>query len=127
MSASRQLALLWSGVALALVALSPLAPKLAAGLPACPIRAWLGLPCLSCGTTRAALALARLDFVAALSFNPIATLGWIGLIGGGLVTGGMAVAGRPLPRLGLRPTPTLRLVVAAVLFANWAYLILAEI
>lgn len=127
MSPHRQLALLWGGVAAAVVALSPLAARLAAGLPACPVRAWLDLPCLTCGATRAALALARLDPATALALNPLAALGWIGLVGGGLAAGILAAADRPLPRLRLRPTPHLRLALAAVLLANWTYLLLAGV
>lgn len=126
MSPSRQLAFLWAGVAVALIALSPAASALASGLPACPVRAWLDLPCPSCGTTRAALALARLDPGAAVAVNPLAALGWIGLVGGGLVAGLMGALDRPLPSLRLRPTLSLRLSVALGLLANWVYLILAK-
>ncbi len=127
MSPRRQLALLWGGVAVALLALAPLAPRLASGLPACPVRAWLDLPCLTCGTTRAALALASFDPAAALALNPLAALGWIGLIGGGLIAGGMAVADRPLPEARLRPTLRLRVTLAFALLGNWVYLLLAGV
>lgn len=127
MSPVRQLALLWTGVALALVAFSPVATRLAAGAPSCPIRTWFDLPCLSCGTTRAALALARFDPGAALAYNPLAALGWMGLVAGGLVAGCMVATGRPLPRFRIRPTLALRLTAAAILIANWAYLIHAGI
>ena len=127
MSPRRQLALLWGGVAAALVALSPLATRLATGLPACPVRSWLDLPCLTCGTTRAALALARFDPAAALAWSPLATVAWILLIGGGLAVGGMAVVDRPLPAARVRPTRSLRLALALLLLANWAYLVLAGV
>ncbi len=125
MSATRQLALLWAVVALGLIALAPLAAGLAAGAPACPVRAWLDLPCLSCGTTRAAVALARLDPLAALAVNPLAAIGWLGLVGGGLIAGGVAVRGELAPLPDRRPTLTLRLAVAAALLVNWVYLVLA--
>lgn len=126
MSPSRQLAFLWAGVAVALIALSPAAGALASGLPACPVRAWLELPCPSCGTTRAALALARLDPAAAVAVNPLAALGWIGLVAGGLIAGVMGALDRPLPGIRLRPTLWLRLTAAAGLLANWVYLLLAK-
>jgi len=47
---------------------------LATGLFRCPMAAVFHLPCPACGSTRAALALARLDFAEALRFNPIAPL-----------------------------------------------------
>lgn len=125
MSQARQLALLWASVAVALVALSPLASTLAAGLPACPFRAWLDLPCVSCGATRAVLALSRLDLAAAFAFNPLAALAGVGIVGGGLAAGGLAALDRPLPARGLRPTAAVRMAVAAALLLNWVYLLLA--
>lgn len=127
MSARRQLAFLWAGVAVALIALSPVGARLATGLPACPIRVWLGIPCLTCGSTRAALALASLDPIASLGFNPLAALGWIGLIGGGLIAGGLAALGGPLPRMRFRPTLAHRLLAVAILLVNWVYLVRAGV
>ncbi|MDO8804941.1 MAG: DUF2752 domain-containing protein [Elusimicrobiota bacterium] len=37
----------------------------------CPFRALTGLPCPGCGMTHAFLALGRLDFAGAYSFNPL--------------------------------------------------------
>jgi len=37
----------------------------------CPIRALLGVPCPTCGMSRAALALLRLDFAASLRYHPL--------------------------------------------------------
>ena len=127
MSARRQFGLIWGAVAAGLVALSPLAERLAATLPACPVKTWLDLPCPSCGTTRAALALSRLDPMAALALNPLATVAWAGLIVVGLVAGSAAAIGRPLPLIEPRPTLALRLAVGSVLVANWAYLIVAGV
>lgn len=47
----------------------------------CPVRSIFHVPCPSCGTTRALSAFSRGDFLAALRFNPLATLA----IPGGLV------------------------------------------
>lgn len=127
MTARRQLGFLWGTVALALVALSPWAERLAAGLPACPIKSIAGVPCFTCGATRSALALSSFDLTAALAVSPLATLAWIALIVGGLVAGLGALAGRPLPLLELRPTLGLRLLVGGALLGNWFYLLIAGV
>ncbi len=126
MSPRRQLGLLWGFVAAALVAAAPLAPRLAAGLPACPLHRLTGLPCPSCGATRAALALARLDLLSAFSVSPLAAAGWVGLVGGGLLAGLWALGGRELPALpALSPRQALglRCAVVAGVLANWLYLV----
>lgn len=123
MSPGRQLGLLWGAVAAALVALSPLAPRLAAALPACPLKLLTGLPCPSCGAGRAALALARFDPAAALAVSPLAAGGWTLLIAGGLVAGIASLARIEVPEPPNRfPRPIRWIVIAAVL-ANWIYLI----
>lgn len=127
MTARRQLGFLWGAVALALVALSPYAFRMAAGLPACPVKSIAGLPCLTCGTTRAALALAAFDLPAALAVNPLAALAWIALIGGGFAAGLGALAGRPLPLVEPRPSLGLRLALGGALLGNWAYLLFAGV
>ncbi len=69
------------------------------------------------------LALANLDFAAALRINPLVTVLLMAFVAGGLVAGLLAMVGRPLrePRWDLRPAERLGLV--AVLVANWAYLV----
>ncbi len=88
----RQLGLLWGAVAVALVALSPLASHLAGLLPPCPLKSFTGVPCPGCGTTRAALALGRLDVGAAFAVSPLAAAAWGLLVGGGLAAGALALA-----------------------------------
>lgn len=41
----------------------------------CPLLAMVGVPCPSCGSTRAFAALAALDFLHAVRFNPLIVLG----------------------------------------------------
>lgn len=128
MSSRRQLGLLWGGVAVALIALSPLAFRLAAAAPACPLKTFTGLPCPGCGTTRAALALGRLDVVGAFTVSPLAAAGWTLLVAGGLVAGALALAGRELPappRLDGRRLWAWRIAVVTALMGNWLYLLWA--
>ena len=127
MDQSRQLGFLWGAVAAGLLALAPLAPRLATALPACPLRSTLGFPCLSCGSTRAALALSRLDLWTAFTVNPLATVGWLTLVVGGLIAGVFALSGTPLREPSWRLSAPLRIVLVLVLLANWAYLIQAGI
>ncbi|HSM52071.1 MAG TPA: DUF2752 domain-containing protein [Thermoanaerobaculia bacterium] len=123
---ARQLAALWGGAALALLALAPLGTRLAAALPACPVHAATGLPCPGCGTTRAALALAAGDPVAALAANPLAALAWAAAIAGGLAALALLALGRPLPSLPGWPERW-RWPLALALAADWAYLIGREL
>jgi hypothetical protein len=99
-------------------------PVLSLGL-SCPARALLGVPCASCGMTRAFVALAHGRLGPALEASPAGAL---------LAAGGWALAAAALvrPALGFAwPEPSPRaaraLAVGAVvaLLANWAYLVVA--
>jgi hypothetical protein len=92
----------------------------------CYFKALSGLPCMSCGGTRAVAALARLDPGAALASNPLATLGGLALVPWGLGDLLLWPRGRAL-RLSVAPPlrPGLRLAVLAAVTLNWAYLIAA--
>ncbi|MCB1057825.1 MAG: DUF2752 domain-containing protein [Acidobacteria bacterium] len=122
-SADRQLGLLWGAVAATLVLLSPLGARLALGLPRCPLKVLAGFPCPACGTTRSALALAHLDFAGAFAVNPLATVGWVALIAGGLVAGAFALAGRPLREPREQWPGWVRGVLVAAVVLNWTYLL----
>ena len=120
---SNPLGLTWGVVALAAVLLAPLATRLAPLLPGCLFRGLTGLPCPTCGTAHAALALARLDLPAAIAFNPLATLGALVFLLGGAAAAAASVAGRPLPEPRLSgPAP--RRAALLALAANWAWLFL---
>jgi hypothetical protein len=123
MRPGRQLAFLWGGAALVCAAAAPLAPALARGLPPCPFRALMGIPCLTCGSTRALLALARFDVGAAFSWNPLAAAAGILLVFGGLAALGAALLGRGVETP--RPTPALRAALALAVAANWVFLVAA--
>ncbi len=119
-AADRRLGLLWGAAALALIAVSPLGRFLTPVLPGCLFKSLSGIPCPLCGTMRSALALARFDLLGALTHYPLPTLAWIGLIGGGLVAGVLALGHRPLPRLPRIPRWAMIAAAAAVVL-NWIY------
>ncbi len=119
-SSDRQLGLLWGGVASLLILVSPLAPKVASGLWTCPFKSLTGLPCPSCGTGRAALALARFDPIHALVHYPLPALAWMAFLAGGLAAGWLAWRRRPLPRIRRLPAWA-RVGIVAAIVANWAY------
>src|SRR5512145_1588695 len=52
-------------------------------LPACLFHELSGLPCLTCGATRATLAFARGDWLTALRLNPLVVLIYAAIIAGG--------------------------------------------
>lgn len=123
MAPGRQLAFLWGGAALACAAAAPFARDLAAGAPPCVFRTLTGVPCATCGGTRALLALARLDVPAALASNPLVALGVAVFLGGGLVALVRALRGQGVPDL---PPPRWAGAAAAfALAANWAFVVFA--
>lgn len=122
MTPGRQLAFLWGGAALFCAAAAPFARDLAAGAPACAFRAISGVPCPTCGGTRALLALAQLDLGAALAWNPLVTLGVAVFFAGGLVALVRALRGQGVPDL---PPPRWAGGAAGLaLAANWAFVVL---
>ena len=92
----------------------------------CYMKALTGLPCPTCGSTRALGRLFALDAPGAFAMNPLAALGALVLVA-------WAVADLALlPRrraLGIEVTApagsALRVAAAAALVANWAYLLAA--
>jgi len=122
MSGGRKLGLLWGAVALALLVLSPLAPALAGALPECFFRRVTGVPCLTCGGTRATLALLAGLLPAALQANPLVTAALLVLVVGGLAAGALALAGRGVTDPERLPGWA-RPAVLVVLAANWLWLI----
>ena len=127
MSARRQVALYWGGVTLTGLALAPLAGRLAVLSSGCAFKSLTGLPCLSCGATRAVLGLAQGSPWTAFAANPLVTLALVLFGIGGLTAFAMALLDLPLPGLPRRLPMSLRLGAVAVLAANWIYLIEAGV
>lgn len=92
----------------------------------CVFKAATGLPCMTCGTTRALARLARLDVAGALAMNPLSTLGTLVLLPWGAADLALLSRGRALA-LELSPAAGRVFRVAAVVavLANWAWLVAA--
>ncbi|HEY7462551.1 MAG TPA: DUF2752 domain-containing protein [Gemmatimonadota bacterium] len=107
------------------LAVARFAPGVTTVLPPCPFRALTGLPCPTCGTTRAMLALANGHPGAALLENPLAIAVALTALAAGVWGLGRLVAPGRVPALALAPdreTRWARLGAVAVLL-NWAYLL----
>ncbi len=119
----RPVALLWAAAATGALLLRPFWRVAAPFLPSCPMHVLTGLPCPTCGTTRAALALLDGRVLRALALNPLATAAGIALVVGGVAAPVWAALRGPLPVLP-RPLPVSWRVGAVVaLLLNWAWLV----
>ncbi len=119
----RQLAFLWGVVTVSTVVLRPFWLALAPLLPACPFRAITGIPCPTCGSTHAAVALMHGRVGAALAANPLAALVGAAFLVGGLVAPLWAALGWPVPEVPAPLPRWLRAAIVATIVANWAWLI----
>jgi hypothetical protein len=119
--------LLWSLVAVATGTVALLAWSAGAlGLPACVFKAVTGLPCVTCGSTRALAALAAGEVLAAIRWNPLMTFGVFGLAAYVPYGALASFAGLRRCRLQLteRESRAVRWVVLFVVAATWAFLVM---
>lgn len=130
MASSRELIpeRLWGPLLAGAFAMLAAAPQALLPPVTCPLRRFTGLPCPTCGGTRALMALRRLDLTGALALNPLVTIAALGALLY-LAHAAAVLAGRRAPlRLELA-TPGRRVAFAAALagavVANWTYLVLA--
>lgn len=121
----RQLAYLWLAAAASALALRPLWLAIAPLLRPCIFRSLTGVPCPTCGATRAATAFLGGNLIAAFTANPLAAaMGLLFVVGAPLATL-WAIARWPIPVLP-SPLPTwLRIGAVALIAANWLYVITA--
>ena len=119
----RQLALLWLAAAISALALRPLWLAIAPLLRPCVFRSLTGLPCPTCGTTRAAAVFLDGHIITALAANPLAAAAGLLFVIGAPVATIWAIARWPVPRL---PTPLprwMRIGAVLLLIVNWLYVI----
>jgi hypothetical protein len=92
----------------------------------CAFKAATGLPCLSCGTTRAFARLFTLDVPGAVAMNPLAAAVALALVPWGVIDLVLLARDRALA-LEISPAlaPMVRVAAVATVALNWAYLIAA--
>lgn len=96
------------------------------GFPICYFKAATGLPCATCGGTRALAQLASWDVVGALAMNPLVTLGLLGVLAWAAADAWQWSRARRLSiPIGPRAGAVLRIGAVVALLANWIYLLLA--
>ena len=122
--AERQLAYIWGGLALALVALKPLWPVIEPFVWPCLFHSITGVPCPSCGATRSVLALLAGDVSGAVRFNPLVFAATVVFVLGGVIAPLWAWRRGTAPRFN-RPLPrSIRLGLVALILLNWVWLII---
>ena len=90
----------------------------------CLFHAATGIPCLTCGATRALADLAAGDVRGALAMNPLATLGAFALVPWGLGDLALMTRGRALSVEVAPPAArVLRVLAIVAVIANWGYLV----
>ena len=118
--------LIWSLIGLAIMGGIVGYTRLLSPPPVRCVFHWLtGWPCLTCGATRALLALSQLRLAGALRLNPAAAAAWGFWIV--YVPYGLAVCACRLPRvrfeLSRRDWMVARVLVCAAIVLNWAWVI----
>jgi hypothetical protein len=117
----RQLAWLWGVVAACSVLLRPFWLELAPLAPPCPFRAITGIPCPTCGTTHAAVALLNGRLGAALAANPLSTAAAVVFLLGGVLAPVWATLKLPVPEVPAPLPMWMRLAIAAVVLVSWGW------
>lgn len=97
------------------------------GFTVCFFRLATGVPCATCGATRALGRLFRLDLAGAFVMNPLVALGTVGLLIWGAADLALLPTRRAL-RLGIAPAwqPTVRVLAVVLVLLNWAFLVFAS-
>jgi Protein of unknown function (DUF2752) len=115
---------IYGGIALLVLCAARLLPILSIA-PACAFKGLTGIPCPTCGSTRALLCLSQGKLAAALAMNPLTALVFMAAILY-LLYSVVTLAG-DLPRVNFlftdREKNMVRTALVILLFAQWFYLI----
>lgn len=86
-------------------------------LPPCPMKSLCGIPCVTCGLTRCAMALSEGRWAEAFHWHPVAIL--LGLASPFAMGWDLRRAWRGKPCPSLPDSPAARLAVAGLLLGTW--------
>jgi hypothetical protein len=116
---------LFGGVLLAGAGLAAAWLRLGLPVPVCHLRAWTGIPCPGCGSTRLVAALLSGDVTAAAAHNPLVFGGLLAVLLWSVASAARLVLGLPPRRLVLSAAErtALRIGAALLLAAGWSYLL----
>jgi Protein of unknown function (DUF2752) len=118
--------LVWFGVSLTSFGMAALWFALHLPWPRCVFHDFTGLPCLTCGATRAAIQLFHGNFIAALKWNPLAFAGLCAVSIFDVYAAVVLVTHAPRLRvahLTAAEKKFARMLVVALLALNWVYLL----
>lgn len=120
----RQLAWLWAFAAGASLLLRPLWLLLPAYLPPCALRTLTGVPCPTCGTTHAAVALLEGRLAEALHANPLAALAGAAFLVGGVVAPLWIALRLPVPVVPMPLPGWVRVTALVAIVAGWIWVMI---
>jgi hypothetical protein len=120
---------LWLSVSLAgmaLLALGQVSSEFEIPVPLCPLKHITGIPCPTCGGTRALRTLGQGAVLAALRWNPLVTIAALVLIPCLVYAAFVTLCGWPRIRVQLAPADQRLLRTAAwvAIVANWVFLLI---
>jgi len=118
--------LIWLGVSVAAIAGGAFWLGLRLPWPRCPFFSLTGLPCVTCGATRSAIAFLHGNFLLALRWNPLAFVAFCAVIAFDLYAA-IVLVGR-MPRLRIvdwtaAAKNAVRIAAISLLALNWVYLL----
>lgn len=94
----------------------------------CAFKSLLGIPCLTCGATRATELLVAGDLAGAISYQPLVVAVYALLAVWGISSLSLFVAGRRARlRLGRRGRTAFKVALVALPLVNWVYLYVAGV
>src|SRR3990172_7447053 len=117
--------IIYGGIALVMLGVGWLQPILPFA-PDCVFKELTGIPCLTCGSTRAVVHLSHGDILSAFVMNPMTTLCLMSAVLYFIYS--LMSAAFELPRIGFfltkRESTIMRAGVVMLLFIQWTYLII---
>jgi len=118
--------LLWLSISLLCLAGASTWLYLGLPWPRCIFHQVTGLPCVTCGMTRSAIAFFHGNFVGALKWNPLVFACLCGITAFDVYAFSVIITGAPRLRFVVATkigTQCVRIALITMLVANWAYLI----